>query len=95
MIMSKSSQAAADTCCSVCGQGFVLDWERQTKVERAQALQEIARTLRGHHAKLAGPDAHPPCGFLVRSRMAPSLFPALRFGVMHPVGHFRTVPQYL
>ena len=63
--MSKSSQAAADTCCSVCGQGFVLDWERQTKVERAQALQEIARTLRGHHAKLAGPDAHPPCGFLV------------------------------
>ncbi len=64
-VLCNSSNGVGDVCCSVCGQGFVLDWERQTKMERAQALIEVAKTLRSHHATLAGPEAHPVRGFLV------------------------------
>lgn len=64
-VLCKSSKSAAETTCSVCGQGFVLFWERQSKLERTLALQEVAKTLRGHHSKIAGPEAHPERGFLV------------------------------
>src|SRR5579863_6872888 len=33
-VLCKSSNEQPDTCCSVCGQGFVLFWERPTKTER-------------------------------------------------------------
>ena len=58
-VLCKSSNETADTCCSVCGQGFALYWERQTRSERAQALREIDKELRKHHYNQAGPEAHP------------------------------------
>ena len=64
-VLCKTTRNHAETCCSVCGQGFALDWERHTKSERAQALREIDRTLRSHHYNQAGPEAHPSRGFLV------------------------------
>jgi hypothetical protein len=64
-VLCKSSTENADTSCSVCGQGFVLFWERETKAEKAQALREIDKTLRNHHREQAGPEAHPVRGFLV------------------------------
>lgn len=64
-VLCKSSNEHPETCCSVCGQGFALYWERQTKGERAQALREIDKILRGHHFNQAGPEAHPTRGFPV------------------------------
>lgn len=64
-VLLKSTETSVETRCSVCGQGFVMFWERQTKLERSEALREIESTLRRHHATSAGQDAHPVKGFLV------------------------------
>lgn len=64
-VLCKSSDERSDVCCGVCGQGFVLFWERQSKVERALAMPEIAKTLREQHVKDGGREAHPQHGFLV------------------------------
>ena len=73
-VLCRSSKEAAETCCSVCGQGFVLHWERQNKMERAATLKEVARTLRSHHESQAGPEAHPDRGFLVPQWNGPVAF---------------------
>ena len=64
-VLCKSSSEGGDVCCSVCGQGFVLFWERQTKMERAAALREIAKTLRAHHHEGTEAEVHPQRGFVV------------------------------
>ena len=73
-VLCKSSKGAVETNCSVCGQGFVLFWERQTKMEKATALREIAKTLRSHHHRQDGPEAHPDRGFLVPEWNGPVAF---------------------
>ena len=73
-VLCKSSCEQVETCCSVCGQGFALYWERQTKAERMQALKEIEKTLRSHHHDQAGPEAHPNRGFLVPEWNGPIAF---------------------
>lgn len=73
-VLCKSSSGAVGVNCSVCGQGFALYWEGQTRFERAQAMKEIAKTLRGHHRNIAGPEAHPRRGFLVPEGEGPSTF---------------------
>jgi hypothetical protein len=60
--------------CSVCGQGFALIWERQSKAERAAALMGIVRTLRSHHARGSSPNAHPQHGFIVADSDGPKEF---------------------
>jgi hypothetical protein len=40
-------------------------WERQSRMERAEALREIHRVLASHHKNTPGPLAHPQSGFLV------------------------------
>ncbi|HKF47772.1 MAG TPA: hypothetical protein VKB38_10480 [Terracidiphilus sp.] len=79
-VFCRSSNGTADVCCSVCGQGFALHWERQTKLERAQALDEIAKALRGHHYNIAGPEAHPQRGFLVPERSGTATFSGAAVG---------------
>ena len=64
-VLCKSTSNSPDLCCTVCGQGFVLLWERQSRAERATALREIARVLRAHHHELSSPNAHPKRGFVV------------------------------
>jgi hypothetical protein len=85
-VLCKSTSDSPDLCCTVCGQGFVLFWERQSRGERAIALREIARALRGHHHKLSSlgaglgsslnssPDAHPQRGFAVPDGNGPAEF---------------------
>lgn len=73
-VLCKSSKGAVETSCSVCGQGFVLYWERQTRMEKATALREVAKTLRGHHLEDEGPSAHPERGFLVPEWNGPIAF---------------------
>lgn len=64
-VLCKGTKVEADFHCDVCGQGFALFWERTTREERAQALQEIQETMRRHHLHSSDADAHPQSGFLV------------------------------
>ena len=73
-VLCKSTTGNSEVKCSVCGQGFVLFWERQSRSERLEALQEIQKTLRGHHQKLAGPEAHPQTGFLIPEWDGPNAY---------------------
>jgi hypothetical protein len=81
-VLCKSTVDSPDLCCPVCGHGFVLFWERQSRAERSTALRQIAAALRGHHHKLSGlnssldssPYAHPQRGFIVPDRNGPATF---------------------
>jgi hypothetical protein len=64
-VLCKSSEGAVETRCSICGQGFLLFWERQTRMERAEALREIDLALREHHLEGFESNVHPKKGFLV------------------------------
>jgi hypothetical protein len=73
-VLCKVSSESPDVCCTVCGQGFILFWERQSRAERTTALREIATTLRGHHHNSSEPIAHPQRGFLVPEWSGPVAF---------------------
>jgi hypothetical protein len=79
-ILCKSSGEAVDVSCSVCRQGFAVEWERQTKQERTVARAEILRTLRSHHGRISGPEAHPRQGFLVTAGTEPLTFSGASIG---------------
>ena len=62
-VLCKATNGNAETHCCICGQGFVMFWDRQSRNERAAALREIQETLRRHHRTAPGPEAHPVTGF--------------------------------
>jgi len=64
-VLCKSTNGNAETHCCVCGQGFVMFWDRQSRAERMAALHEIQETLRRHHRDGPGPEAHPKESFPV------------------------------
>ena len=63
-VFCKSTSGNAEFHCSVCGQGFVLFWERHPRTERVAILSEIQETMRRQHRTFRGPEAHPRGGFL-------------------------------
>jgi len=67
-VLCKSTQSKGEVQCPICGLGFILFWERQSRQERADGLREIHRELIGHHRASAGQSAHPVRGFLVPER---------------------------
>ena len=73
-VLCKTSDSQVETHCHICGQGFQLFWERHTRMEQADALREIDKTLRNHHRSQSGPDAHPQRGFLVPEWNGPIAF---------------------
>src|ERR1700691_5175795 len=64
-VLCKSTTGNAEMHCSVCGQGFVMFWERQSRNERVESIREIQTTLRRQHRNFKGPEAHPNGSFLV------------------------------
>jgi hypothetical protein len=64
-VLCKATNGNAETHCCICGQGFVMFWDRQSRSERVIALHEIQETLRRHHRNSPGPDVHPSAGFPV------------------------------
>jgi hypothetical protein len=64
-VLCKSTIGKGELQCSVCGRGFVMFWERQSRAVRAEAMREILLTLRHQHRAGKGPDAHPHGGFMV------------------------------
>jgi hypothetical protein len=73
-VLLKRTDEFVDTRCSVCGQGFALYWERETRNQKHEALREVEQTLRSHHAEVDGEDAHPERGFLVPEWNGPVAF---------------------
>ena len=64
-VLCKKTNGNAETHCCVCGQGFIMFWDRQSRAERIEALHEIQVVLRRHHRNSTEPDAHPSEGFSV------------------------------
>jgi hypothetical protein len=64
-VLCKGTQGDPEMSCSICGQGFVMFWERQSRSQRAAATRAIQETLRNQHKMQKGPEAHPNGGFLV------------------------------
>jgi hypothetical protein len=64
-VMCKATNGNAETHCCVCGLGFVMFWDRQSRNERVAALHEIQESLRRHHRTDPGPEAHPARSFPV------------------------------
>ena len=63
-VFCRSADKNAEFRCCICGQGFLLFWERQPHSQRATILNEVQQTLRRHHRASPGPEAHPRGGFL-------------------------------
>ena len=63
-VLCKATNGNAETNCCICGQGFVMFWDRQSHTERVAALREIQQTLRRHHHAGPGPEVHPTADFL-------------------------------
>jgi len=82
-VFCKSTSGNAEVECCVCGQGFVLFWERQSRNERHQALHEIQKVFRSHHRQKAGREAHPQNGFMIPELGGPVTFPGTAM-VGHP-----------
>jgi hypothetical protein len=63
-VFCRSTNGNAEIRCGICGQGFVLFWERHPRTERIMIHREIQETLRRHHRAAPGREAHPRGGFL-------------------------------
>lgn len=66
-VLCKKTTGNAECQCCVCGQGFVIFWERESHSERIEAKHELQEMLRRQHRTHHGPEAHPDGGFVVPS----------------------------
>ena len=73
-VLLKSSDENAATRCGVCGQGFAMYWERQTREEQAELLHEVEATLESHHRGDNCASVHPDHGFVVPAWDGPVAF---------------------
>jgi hypothetical protein len=64
-VLCKKTNGNAEAHCCVCGQGFVMFWDRQSRIERIAALHETQQVLRQHHRLTLSPEAHPGDSFPV------------------------------
>lgn len=64
-VICKKTEGNAETHCCVCGQGFVVFWDRQSRYERIMVMHEIQEIFRRHHRSAPGPVAHPKDSFPV------------------------------
>jgi hypothetical protein len=88
-VLCKPTQTSPHIRCTVCGAGFQLYWERPSRIEQEQRLQEILRVLEEHHtlrceadsdakdgleAAATPLDVHPQVAFTVPSWNGPAQF---------------------
>jgi hypothetical protein len=66
-VLCKKTNGNAESRCCVCGEGFVLFWERESRAERLEAKAILQEMLRRHHRVFKGPEAHPQGAFVVPS----------------------------
>ena len=58
-VLCKSSNTSSDIKCPLCGQGFLLYWERSSRHEQDRTRHQIQQALRDQHTHLSSTDAHP------------------------------------
>lgn len=67
-VLCERSNTGSDVRCTICGQGFLVYWERTSPTERALTRQKVIMTLREHHEEeMSGHHAHPSDRFLIPS----------------------------
>lgn len=64
-VLCRKTSGNAETHCCVCGQGFVMFWDRQSRADRMVALHELQKTLRRHHRNREGREAHTEDSFVI------------------------------
>jgi len=64
-VLCKMSMTASDVRCNVCGQGFVVYWERHSLAEQEEARALVQKQLANHHRMTDDNGAHPPQSFNV------------------------------
>jgi hypothetical protein len=70
-VLCKKTEGNAECHCCVCGQGFVLFWERESPAQRMEAKTLLQEMLRRHHRVFRGQEAHPQGAFVVPSWSRP------------------------
>ncbi len=67
-VLCERSNTASDVRCGVCGQGFLVYWDKTMRAKRVQARNAVMRALsRQHQDAMTGHDAHPETQFAVAS----------------------------
>lgn len=66
-VLCKLSDSIPDVQCPVCGQGFVLYWERSSRAQQEDARHSIQQALRDQHANNTAPEPHPEDAFNIPS----------------------------
>jgi hypothetical protein len=59
-VLCERSNTGNDVRCNVCGQGFLVYWERSSRAEREQARRDVIQALADHHEDLT--TGHPGGG---------------------------------
>lgn len=57
-VYCRKTNGNAELNCCVCGQGYVIFWDRQTAMERVVVRAEIQQMLRRQHREAAVCEAH-------------------------------------
>ena len=74
-VFCRRTSGNAECHCGICGQGFVIFWERQSRRERMESLHEIQSELRKHHRNSSCREVHPREGFMLSEWKGPVAFP--------------------
>ncbi len=61
-VLCKPTDATPDVHCPICGQGFLLYWERSSRDQQDDTLPNILQALREHHSH-PGFSPHPGSPF--------------------------------
>jgi hypothetical protein len=65
-VLCEKSNMGSDVRCGVCGQGFLVYWERTSRAERMQARAAVMNALvRQHENERTGHDVHPETRFTI------------------------------
>jgi len=67
-VLCERSNSGSDVRCAVCGQGFLVYWERSSRSEREEARKDVMQAIREQHEDMtSGHHAHPVARFTVPS----------------------------
>jgi len=66
-VLCKLSNNSPDVQCPVCGQGFLLYWERSARDQQDNTRHSIQQALREHHIDSPAAEAHPEAAFNIPS----------------------------
>jgi hypothetical protein len=66
-VLCKSTNTSSDISCPLCGQGFLLYWERSSRQEQDITRRKVQQALEDQHTVLSSAEAHPQSAFNIPS----------------------------